>query len=130
MATTMVPFTAATLPIQNNHHSQPIAVNPVTEVPNLAAKLQAKAAEIKAQPNKPKLELILDEEKDGGISFYCKKEDLLRAVGPSSTGGSEGVTLSVAGEFTFGFDGRTYSFKLAMRGGWATVKMIASDNAR
>ena len=124
--TTAMPFTAATLPIQSNHPVKPIEVHPVSGNPCLAAKLLAKADEIKAQPNKPKLELILDEEKDA-ISFYCKKEDLLNAVGTSSTGGSEGVTLSVAGDFTFSFEGQTYTFKLAMKGGWATVKMLASD---
>lgn len=98
-----------------------------TVVPNgLAAKLAAQAAEVNSKPSKPKAELVLDETKDA-LSFYVPKEVLLANVGKSSTGDSEGVTLSVMGEFKYTIDGHEYTFKLNMRGGWATVKMLASQ---
>jgi hypothetical protein len=90
----------------------------------LAEKLAAKADEISAKPAKPKAEMIIDETAEA-ISFYVRKVDLLNNIGKSSTGESEGVTLSAVGDFTYTVNGRTYSFKLAMRGGWATVKMVS-----
>lgn len=96
-----------------------VSVNPLLDKVTQMAADKAK--------NKPKarLELTYDPQRKDMLVFEISKADFLSAVGPSSTGTSNGCTMVVQGQFDFEIGGKTFSFTLDCKGGWATVKASA-----
>lgn len=103
--------------------AQPMAVaipaNPLLD------KVVAMAADKAKNKPKAKLELEYDPKRKDELLFSISKADFLGAVGPSSTGTSNGCTMVLTGQFDFAIGGKTYQFTLDCKGGWATVKAIA-----
>lgn len=87
-----------------------------------AAALDVLQIKTRSEKQDKRVEAHMDEDQDC-IVFSINKADLLKLVGPSSTGKGSGAVVNFGGDFTFTHNGKEIPFSLntGWRGCWMTV---------